>query len=564
MRQTVKYLLSMVTMVCVIGMFTACKDDSSSNGQPEITGVRVTNPLKADSLFTNSAPDSTIVIIGRNLNNALRVYINDQQVWFNSVFNTDHSIIVKIPSEDDGFMLTAFNSELKDEIRVETTHGTATYAFKIKAPYPQINRVQGRYPRKAGDVINIYGINLVDVEKIYFTDIEASKLDSTVWTEIGGTHVEATDVKTIVRDHHNVSGTQTYETTSQLSAVIPDLPYEKGSLVVQCTGGTVYFPFSLTLAPPTIKTSRPDGGISSDMPVPSEVVSIYGTEFVQVDAIRYGDVTLSAADFTVAETEDQIDFVFKKKPSVGSTPTLTVVTGGGEVSVPFYDMSGLLTDFEEDTATDNGWGPNATYDETDGDDVPYYADGIFARINVPSEGQQWWGTMIYFRKDWNGNKFPLPSYDVIPADASTDEVYLAMEVYNNYSDYNNGTFTGYLRYFLQYDSEDPVAANDDSGNANPLDQVNQYDNGFAWDDYDSQIASFDRPILADINNEAPVGKWYRHVLPLSSFLKYLGKDYRFVYENGINQFRIQSINQGTRKGKIDICIDNVRIFYKKK
>ena len=38
--------------------------------------------------------------------------------------NTAHSIIVNVPTEDKGFELTAFNSNLKDEIRVETSHGT--------------------------------------------------------------------------------------------------------------------------------------------------------------------------------------------------------------------------------------------------------------------------------------------------------------------------------------------------------------------------------------------------------------------------------------------------------
>ena len=219
---------------------SSCSDDDGG-GTPEITGVRITNPAKADSLFTASAPDSTIVILGRNLQHAQRVFINDQQVWFNPVFNTDHSIIVKVPSEDNGFKLTAFNSDLKDEIRVETNHGTAVYAFKIKAPYPSISRLQARYPRKAGDVLNIFGKNLVDVERVYFTDIPASQLDSTVWTQIGGNHVDATNLQTIVKDHHNVAGTTTYETTSQLSVQIPSLPYEKGALVVECTGGTVYF-----------------------------------------------------------------------------------------------------------------------------------------------------------------------------------------------------------------------------------------------------------------------------------------------------------------------------------
>ncbi|MCR4603197.1 MAG: hypothetical protein K5683_06670 [Prevotella sp.] len=550
MKHTFRFLACLLCVVSAMTFMASCSDDDAS-GTPEITGVRITNPEKADSLFTNSAPDSTIVIIGRNLNNAQRVYINDQQVWFNSVFNTDHSIIVKIPSEDNGFELTAFNSELKDEIRVETTHGTATYAFKIKAPYPKITRLQGRYPRNAGDELNIFGTNLVDVERIYFTDIEAGQLDSTIWTEIGGNIVEGTNVKTIVKDHHNVAGTTTYETTSQLSVQLPQLSYQKGSIVVQCTGGTVYFPFSTVLAKPTITA------VNTDMPVMGETLSVYGTEFVQVEAVKYGDVTLTEDDYTVAESEDQIDIVFKQKPSVGSDPQLTIVTGGGEASIHFYDYSTLLTTFDKNDAgefidaVNNGWGPDAVYETTDGTAAPFTADGTFARINVPEESQQWWGTMIFFRKSWDVTTFPLPSFDVIPADATADQIYLAMEVYDNNSDYNNGEWAGYLRYTVW-----PSGL--DTGNTD-----NQWDNGFEWLNYDEGLGSWTYPILADIDGKAHKEMWYRHVVPLSVFPCYAGKTYADIVALGLENFRIQSINQSAKTGKIDVCFDNVRLYYHK-
>ena len=146
--------------------FTACSDSDGGGGQPEITGVRVCDPEKADSLFSKSAQGQTIAIIGKNLGGALAVYINDQRVGFSSTLNTDHSIIVKVPSETDGFQLTAFNSDLKDEIRVETGGGIATYAFKVLGAYPTIARIQGTYHRKAGDILNVYGLNLYSIESM--------------------------------------------------------------------------------------------------------------------------------------------------------------------------------------------------------------------------------------------------------------------------------------------------------------------------------------------------------------------------------------------------------------
>ncbi len=550
-------LVLMVMAVLMVGSLTSCKDDEEGMGTPVITAVRSCDPAKADSTFTKAGTGSLIAIIGQNLSHAQKVYINDQEVYFNPTMNTDHSVVVTVPSEDDGFELTAFNSDLKDEIRVETTHGTAVYAFKITAPYPSISRVQCAYPREAGDVLNVYGLNLVDIESVYFTDLTAEQLDTTVWETVGGNHVEASKVETIVKEHYLNSRTQAYETTSQLGVTIPQLPFDKGTLVVECAAGTTYIAFSVLPGQPIIFN------VSSDMPVPGEEVTVTGREFVQVEAVKYGDITLTPDDFTVSESEDEITFVMPKVPSDESANgLLTVVTPGGEGSIRFWALDGCFARFGDD-ATDNGWGPNASYETANGDDPPYTGDGKMAHILVEDEGQMWWGTMIYFRKDWNGNKFPLPSFDVIPANASTDDIYLAMEVFNNESDFNDGKYTGYLRYFLQYDSEDPVPEFDDSGNPNPVDQVNQYDT-FRWVDYGAGTFSHDRPVLADINNETPVGKWYRAVVPLSKFAKYRGKDYSFVVANGINQFRIQYINQGTVRGDIDVYIDNVRIFYQKK
>ena len=522
--------------------FASCADDKEGMGTPEITAVRTTDPAKADSTFLKASAGQMLAVMGRNLSEVTKVYINDQEVGFNSTMNTSTSIIVTVPTEENGFLLTTFNPGLKDEIRVETTHGTATYAFKITAPSPQLTLLQARYPRKAGDQLNIMGYNLVDVEKVYFTDLTSEQLDTTAWTTIGGTH---TDVQyEVVSQNHYLNSSDTYLTASQLRVTIPSLGYDTGTLVVETAAGTSYYPFSFYLKPPTIT------GVNTDMPVPGEVLHVYGTYFVQVEAVKYGDVTLTDGDYTVAESEDQIDIVFAKKPSEGSGSQLTVVTGGGEVSVPFYDYSTLLVDFDG-RGTDNGWDPKASVETTDGTAAPYTADGQFAHISVEAEGTQWWGTAIFFRKDWNG-PFDLPGYDVIPADAPASDIYLASEVYDNNSDYNNGEFNGYLRYVVW-----PTGL--DTGNTD-----NQYDWGFGWVNYDEQTAQFDQPVLCDINGKAWKQQWYRHVVSLDNFACYKGKTYAEIVALGLENFRIQSINQGSpNPGRIDVCFDNIRLFYKK-
>ena len=513
-------------------LFTACSDsDSGSSGTPEITGVRSCDPATADSLFTKANCGQIIALIGNNLGGALKVYINDQEAYFNPTMNTDHSIVVTIPTEKNGFKLTAFDSSLKDEIRVETSHGSCTYAFKIAAGYPSISRVAAAFPRNTGDEINIYGLNLTDIEKVYFTDINSEVLDSTVWKEIGGNHVDVSGLETVVKNRSVNPMTQAYETTSQLKFSMPEMSYGEGSLVIETAGGTAYYPFSKLPGKPVIM------GLSSDMPQIGETLVITGRLFVLVENVQYGNVTVPASDLIVSESEDSIYVNFQQKPAEGSGTTITVNTASGSSTVgSFYDHSTILTTFDGD-ATDNGWGPNASFEDSGND------DGMFAHINVPEEAQQWWGTMVYYRKGWDGNPFSLS--DNIPDTATADEVYFAINVYNNGSDYNNGAFWGYLRYMIQ-----------------PLDDAeNQYDN-FEWVDYDTQVGGFpDGAVLQDINGQAPVGRWYRHVLPLSRFECYKGKTYAEIKATGLNQFRIQSINQSTTRGKIDVKFDNARVIY---
>lgn len=512
-------------------LLSSCSDsDSSGGGTPEITGVRSCDPAKADSLFTKASCGQIIALIGNNLGNALKVYINDQEAYFNPTMNTDHSIVVTVPTEKNGFQLTAFNSDLKDEIRVETTHGSCTYAFKIAAGYPTISRIAALYPRETGDEINVYGLNLTDIEKAYFTDITAEELDATQWTEIGGNHVDIAGIETVVKNRVLNPMTNGYETSSQLRFKMPDVPYNVGTLVIETAGGKSYIPYYKTPGQPVIFS------VSSDMPQIGERLVITGREFVQVESVKYGNITLSADEYTVADTEDAIYIDFARKPSKGSSTTLTITTPGGVVTVDrFYDYSTILTTFDGD-ATDNGWGPNASYKNSG------TADGIYAHIYVEEEAQQWWGQMVYFRKDWSGNSFAMS--DNIPATATADEVYFAINVLSN-SDYNNGAFRGYIRYMFQ-----PIG-----------DAENQYDIQLDWDNYDEQIPLLDGVILADINDQAPTGKWYRHVLPLSKFACYKGKTFAEIKAIGLNQFRLQSINQSTTRGRVDVKFDNARIIY---
>ncbi len=536
MKQNIFNKASLWTIVLLmafpLAMVSCSDDDDSSGGAPTITGVRITDPEYADSLFTKASPGSIIAIMGTNLSNALAVYVCDQEVFLNPTLNTSHSIIVTIPSEENGFLLPSFDSSLSNEIRVETAKGVATYSFKVTAPSPSITRIDADYPRTAGTTVTVNGLNLVDIENAYITDIPYEEFSAmTISDVVPGNHTAIGGLTAVTTDHH-LNENNYYETTSVLTFAVPDGAPDTGTLVLECAGGNAYVSFSVYPGVPVIRS------VSNDMPQIGENLVILGTELLQAQ-ITYGDVTLSEDDFYSSATNDTIIIPFRRKPSEGSDPTLTITTPGGTVTVDrFYDRSTILTTFDNDDATDNGWSPNASYADSGTD------DGIYAYIQETNAGQSWWGTMIYFRKDWNGNSFALS--DNIPSDAPATDVYFAYNVYDNYSAYNNGLYAGCLYYMIQ-----------------PLDDSeNYYDGGFVWDDYDNEVFSYDLYPLSDIDGKNPKGQWYRACVSLDKFACYAGKDFAGIVTTGLNQWRMMEYNQGwTNKGDIDIRIDNVRVIY---
>ena len=246
-----------------------------------------------------------------------------------------------------------------------------------------------------------------------------------------------------------------------------------------------------------------------------------------------------------------MSFIFDKEPAVGCKD-LTLTTSGGSVSVPFYNYACMLFNFD-DYGTDLGWSPAAELMEVDEEYPPYSASGQYASFDIGNVAQQWWGTMVYFIREWgtefNGhNLFILPSYDVIPADASTKDIYLACEIFNNNTRWDESTAespkNAYIRYYIHTTTGEL-----------------QYDNGFDWEDYNLMWGKFAHPVLCDIDNQQPQREWYRHVVSLDD-LGFKGT-YADVVAAGLDEVRMQIINQSTVAMKVSFFMDNVRLYYRK-
>ena len=77
----------LLTILLACNLFTACNDDEGG-GVPVIHHIRLVDPEKADSTFTDVNPGTMIVVIGENLNDVRKVFINEQEVSFNSNYGT--------------------------------------------------------------------------------------------------------------------------------------------------------------------------------------------------------------------------------------------------------------------------------------------------------------------------------------------------------------------------------------------------------------------------------------------------------------------------------------------
>ena len=311
---------------------TSCKDDDGS-GQPVIDRVRLTDPAKADSSFTEAGRGQMIVIEGRNLGNAQNIYINNQECSFNCNYNTDTHIIMTIPSN---LKVYGEDNSLPKEIRVVTTHGTAVYAFHVIAGVPSIDFYKADMPLNSegipemqpGQIVELHGSLLHEIESVYVADMDTVKItDCPSW--------EVNDSCTIV--------------TIKMPDVIP----AQGILVMECYAGTAYCGFSKSPKAPELI------GVFPDMPIPGQTITLSGKYLTDVTAINIGgEIDIDLDDITLSDAQDKVTFKMPDQiPSTDATGTIKLQTLGGVAELPFYRYDWILEDFDGNGTSQNwNWG----------------------------------------------------------------------------------------------------------------------------------------------------------------------------------------------------------------
>jgi len=158
-------------------LFQACQKDEAieGNGIPVINYVRVTDPLKSDSLVTHAFMGSVIAIIGQNMQDVDEIWFNNQKAFVNFSFVTSTSIIVTVPNVIPSVVtnrLVLINSDKLD---------TLAYPFGVDVPAPFISGMLCEYVDD-GETAVIQGNFFIDDPatplRVFFPgNLEASIID---------------------------------------------------------------------------------------------------------------------------------------------------------------------------------------------------------------------------------------------------------------------------------------------------------------------------------------------------------------------------------------------------
>lgn len=381
------FILALMAAITLL----SCNDDDNGNGMPVIHYVRVTDPALADSTFTDVNPGTMIAVIGENLSGVKEVYVNGQEISFNTNYNTNTSLIITIPSDED-FLLAGPNPEIPSELRIVTHHGTATYSLHVLSPGPVISTISALYPIRPGDEISLVGEHFYEIKRLYFTE-------------------DSINVTQVITDY------QISEDFERLTFNVPDKLMAGGYIIMECYTSDACIEF-IPEGPQAAIT-----GISSTMPIVGSEVVIRGKNLINVSRINVnGEFNILQADITSSPAYDEVSFIMPQKPTRPGTITLTTISGTVEVPGTFYPMDHVVLDW--DNIGSYSWGGySQVWPAATEEDAPYISDGNYSGIvgTITPDEKWWWGQTV--------NTTVWPSTSVIPANTLASELELQFECY---------------------------------------------------------------------------------------------------------------------------------------
>lgn len=229
MKKELNFLLTKLPgiafLIIMIGgaILTSCEKDAPgtptfSKGTPIITRVYLLDTVAKhkDSSIVGAEPYKLLVINGENIGGVLNAYFNGYKTSFNPTYNTDNNLIITIPGE------VPTDGDIDNKIRLETSHGDASFDFKIIAKPAIYETDKITFGADRGD-ITIKGKNFADVSSVVFsgttTEVKiVSKTKDKIGNETMVLRFPTTTVSQTTLDVTNSSGTVTARTFEFVNA----------------------------------------------------------------------------------------------------------------------------------------------------------------------------------------------------------------------------------------------------------------------------------------------------------------------------------------------------------
>ena len=145
MKKIYKSIPLLFIAIAIMGFYSSCtKEDSSpNNGVPRINYIRITNPLKSESLLVGAYQSNLIAIMGDNLQDAQQIWFNDQRAALTPTYITSTTILVSVPA--------LIPEVIDNKLKILFSNGdTLKYDFKVLISEPTITNMKCEYVLEGG------------------------------------------------------------------------------------------------------------------------------------------------------------------------------------------------------------------------------------------------------------------------------------------------------------------------------------------------------------------------------------------------------------------------------
>jgi len=138
MKKIYKSIPILFIAFAIMGVFSSCGNEDVNANKPMISYVRLTTPASSDSLLVAAGQGQLIAIMGDNLQNAIKIWFNDQQASLTPTYITKTSILVSVPSK--------IPSAITNKLKIIFANGDSLlYDFKVTVNKPSITSIDCEY-----------------------------------------------------------------------------------------------------------------------------------------------------------------------------------------------------------------------------------------------------------------------------------------------------------------------------------------------------------------------------------------------------------------------------------